>query len=56
VRSLASALQVADLVSNRCDSVHRIPTAQAKVEGLALMTKESAIEPYDVGMSQMPAV
>ena len=56
MRSHASALQVVDLVSNRCDSVHRIPTAQAKVEGLALMTKEFALEPYDVGMSRVRAV
>ena len=44
------ALAVADLPPYHRDPFDRILVAQARIEGLTLVTADSALDPYDVAM------
>ena len=46
----AHALAVAALPPHHRDPVDRVLVAQARVEGLTLVTADAALEPYDVPM------
>ena len=48
------ALAVASLPPHHRDPFDRILVAQARVEGLALVTADAALEPYDVPMVRVP--
>ena len=49
------ALAVADLPPHHRDPFDRILVAQARIEGLTLVTADSALEPYDVAMIRIAA-